>query len=120
MSFYIDDWFPHFTFFVFIIAPILIAIFFIVILISRWIKLPWPTPDPKKRKLAHYLGFAPVAYFLFPIYDIYLYMIGQQTDTVWRLFTVHFPYLMCIIVLTGLGQVVCFAFGAKYHDGGAE
>jgi hypothetical protein len=117
--FNIDDWFPNFHFFVIIITPILIAIFFIAILLSRWIKIKWPIPSPYQQKLAFYIGFAPVIYMLWPLYDIIQYIMGTQTTIIAKLFTVHLPWLMCIIVLTGLGQVVCYTFGAKYHDGGS-
>ena len=107
MSFNIDDWIPNFTLFVLILTPMVLAILFIVLIISRWLRLRTPGEPRPKRKMsfAELIGLIPALYLIEPIWEIGEYLNGTRDEIVDRLFTYHFPIFMFLVLCVGLGQV---------------
>lgn len=110
MSWSLDAWFPNFTLFVVYLAPALLLIIFATLIFSRifrWDLTPNKLPT-KHRTMAEMLGYFPLVYIFFPIWDIAEYVFGQRSSILDRLFTFHFPNMMFIIVLVGIGQVLYY------------
>lgn len=107
MVFDIDAWIPNFTLFVFVLAPMVLMLFVVMVLASRWLKLG--DKGPKKRMtFAEMLGLIPALYLLQPFYEIAEYLYGTRTEIVDRLFIYHFPIFMFLVVCIGIGQVVYY------------
>ena len=103
MAFNVDDWIPNFTLFVYVLAPLVVSIVFIMIIISRWLGLE----KNKRAKLdfAQLLGLIPALYLIEPIWEIGEYLRGIRTEIAQRLLLYHFPIFMFLVVCVGIGQV---------------
>lgn len=107
MAIDIDNWIPNFTLFIYVLAPIVLMLFAIMVLASKWLKLE--DKGPKKRMtFAEMLGIIPALYLLQPMYEIGEYLYGTRTEIVDRLFLYHFPIFMFLVVCVGIGQVVYY------------
>ena len=114
--FNINDWFPHFTFFVLILTPFLIILTYGLIAISRFFKLKPNTVKTKGMKVGVYLGYVPIIYMFFAIWEIGEYIMGYRTEIVGRLFSWHLPLIMYVIVLTGIGQTAVLLWRTEVSD----
>jgi len=121
LSFDIDDWIPGFTFFVFILTPTVIVVYFIMLVVSRWFQNRHPTEPKMKKSFAEIIGYLPIVYLFFPLYEIAEYLYGTRASVTDRLFTVHFHYAVWLILLVGIGQV-CYYFASigKREEVGAS
>ena len=116
MSFNINDWFPHFTFFVLILTPILVVLTYALIAFSRFFKVRPGPVQTKGMQVGVYLGYIPIIFMFFPIWEIGEYIMGYRTEVVGRLFSWHLPILMYVIVLTGIGQVLSLLWKTEVSD----
>lgn len=110
MAFNLDAWFPNFTLFVLILTPVLIIITYALISISRFMKLEPIGNDTKGMKIGTYLGYVPILYMFYPIWEIAEYIMGNRGEVVARLFTYHFGNLMILIVIVGMGQILALLY----------
>lgn len=106
MAFDIDSWIPNFRLFVMILAPLVLILFAIMVLASRWLKIG--KGAKKRMTFAEMLGLIPALYLLQPMYEMGEYLYGTRTEIVERLFLYHFPIFMFIVVCVGIGQVVYY------------
>lgn len=104
MSFNIDEWIPNFTFFVFYLAPLIIAIVFVMIILSRWSGIGKPKPK-RKLNFAQMLGLIPALYLIEPIWEMGEYLNGTRSEIADRLLLWHFPIFMFLVLCVGIGQV---------------
>lgn len=105
MSFNIDDWIPNFTLFVYILAPMVLALIFIMIILSRWFSLRKANEPKRRMSFAELIGLIPALYLIEPIWEIGEYLNGTRDEIVDRLFTYHFPIFMFLVLCVGMGQV---------------
>lgn len=103
MSFDINQFIPNFTLFVFILAPMIITILFVMTVASKWFQ--GKARKKKRRSWAQLIGYIPAIYLVSPVIEIYQYLVGERASFVPRLFGYHFPILMFLIICTGIGQV---------------
>ena len=109
MTFDPNEWIPNFTLFILVLAPVILLILFGAIFISRYVNLRSKKVRVKK-KWSELLGYIPAFYILFPIWEIVEYLMGERETILDRLFGVHFPVIMVIIIIVGIGQVIVSAF----------
>jgi len=117
MSFSLDEWFPNFTLFVLVLTPALILITYALIAISRFMKLKPIGNDTKGMKIGTYLGYVPILYMFYPVWEIAQYIMGNRGDVVARLFTYHFGNIMIIIVIVGIGQILALLYTTPARGG---
>jgi len=117
MTFNLDEWFPNFTLFVLVLAPALILITYALISISRFMKLQPIGNDTKGMKIGTYLGYVPILYMFYPVWEIAQYIMGNRGDVVARLFTYHFGNIMIIIVIVGIGQILALLYTTPARGG---
>ena len=116
VDFDIDSIFPNFTFFVMMLAPFIIVLTFVFVALSRW--LGWRVRKIPVGKVERYLGYVPVLYLFFPIYEIGQYLWGMRDSIVDRLFTYHFPIIVYLILFVGIGQVLALLFRVELERRG--
>lgn len=105
MAFNIDDWIPNFTLFVYVLAPLILGIIFIMIILSRWFNLRKVGEPRAKLTFADKIGLIPALYLIEPIWEIGEYLNGTRDTIFDRLFTYHFPIFMFLVLCVGIGQV---------------
>lgn len=113
MGFSVDEVFPNFTLFVLIIMPVAMAITILGWLIRKYF-------HRTRRKGGHafdeILGYLPALYFLWPIYEIIQYFLGNMEWSVimTRLFTTHLRGFTVVMLLAGIGQVIYYVYSFRY------
>jgi hypothetical protein len=101
MAFDVGSFVPNWELFVEWLLPITLAVIFAMALVYRFF-------TRKRMTFAEMLNYIPVAYLFFVFYEIGEYMYGTR-EHIWdRLFTMHFPNMMFLIVCVGIGQVLYY------------
>lgn len=106
MAFDIDSFIPSFKFFVFILGPTLMVLIFAVFMIRIYFNRK--KGQDTKKSFPEIIGYIPIIYMFFPIYEIGEYLAGTRSSIVGRLFSYHFGMMMFLIVLTGICQVIYY------------
>lgn len=101
MAFNIDEWFPNWSLFVYWLLPIILAVVFAMAIIYRFL-------TRRRMTFAEILNYIPVVYLFAVVWEVGEYLIGDRETIADRLFAVHFPNMMFIIVCVGIGQVIYY------------
>jgi len=114
LAFDIDAWFPNFTLFVFVLAPVLLLVLFSMTILERLGKIP-PARQPRKegRNFSEILGLIPVVYITWPLWEIAEYLIGVRDTINDRLWQFHMPVIMELIIVVGVGQVLYYFYATR-------
>lgn len=104
MAWDLDGIFPNFTLFVLILAPVMVILIFSLTLLMRFFRVGKVQKEPKS--FYEIIGYLPAIYLFFPIWEIAEYILGTRTSILDRLFEIHFPNMMFLIVLTGIAQIL--------------
>ena len=102
-AFDVDSVIPNFTLFVMILAPMLMVVIFVIYLIRRYFE-----GKDTKKNFPEIVGYIPVIYMFFPLYEMGEYLAGTRSSIMDRLFGYHFGMIMFLIVLTGICQVIYY------------
>ena len=106
MAWSIDEWFPNWSLFVYWLLPITLAILFIMAILFRFF-------TRRRMTFAEMLNYIPVVYLFFVAYEVGEYLIGDRDTIMDRLFDIHFPNMMFLIVVVGIGQVLYYFMSEK-------
>ncbi len=107
MAYDIDAWFPNFTLFTLILAPIVLLVMFVMVALVRLGKLPAPAPLTGGRfDFVTLIGLIPLVYIALPLWEIMEYLTGERDIINDRLWDEHLPIVMELIIYAGIIQVL--------------